>query len=232
MKELNVSLHDVKDLQKLLGAFGQSRAPSPIEILVYFAAKCLSPYFLKYSQFIKQSCESELSVSDFRIGTEISSMPLIFVLFDLALTGNEMTEPTSQTARLTLFRCLSIHTIRQKMRDCKAITPMQKVLSNEVSLTCSKNLMSTLNKAGLSFSYSKDLKDSKLARNLWNTIGIRSSVQNTTSNLHWIETDNLETMLKSTSIHNAERLTHLLTSQLEYVNGQQVFLDLFERQKA
>ena len=57
-------------------------------------------------------------------------------------------------------------------------------------------------------------------------------MQNTTSNLHWIETDNLETMLKSTSIHNAERLTHFLTSQLEYVNGQQVFLDLFERQKA
>ena len=45
------------------------------------------------------------------------------------------------------------------MRDCKAITPLQKVLSNEVSLACSKNLMSALNKTGLSFSYSKDLKD-------------------------------------------------------------------------
>ena len=118
------------------------------------------------------------------------------------------------------------------MRDCKAITPLQKVLSNEVSLTCSKNLMSALNKTGLSFSYSKDLKDSKVARHMWNTVGVKSSLQNTPSNVHWIETDNLETMLKSTSIHNAERLTHFLTSQLEYVNGQQVFLDLFKRPEA
>ena len=71
-----------------------------------------------------------------------------------------------------------------------------------------------------------------MARHVWNTIGIKSSVQTTPSNLHWIETDNLETMLKSTSIHNAEKLTHFLTSQLEYVTGQHVLLDLFERPQA
>ena len=232
MRELNVSLKNNNNLDKMLRAFGQNRNPLPIEILVYFTAKCLYPYFLSYNQLVKQSCENEPLVSDFRVGTEISSTPFILMLFDLVLTGNEMTQPCNPLVRSTLFKCLSIHTIRQKMRDCKAITPLQKVLSNEVSLTCSKNLMSTLNKTGLSYSYSKDLKDSKVARHVWNTIGIKSSVQTTPSNLHWIETDNLETMLKSTSIHNAEKLTHFLTSQLEYVTGQHVLLDLFERPQA
>ncbi len=39
-------------------------------------------------------------------------------------------------------------------------------------------------------------------------------------------------MLKSTSIHNSERLTHFLTSQLEYVDGMNVVLDLFQRRRA
>ena len=92
--------------------------------------------------------------------------------------------------------------------------------------------MSTVNKAGLSYSYSKDSKDSKLSRQLWNHVGIKTSLQNTKSNFHWIECDNLETMLKTTSVHNAERLTHFLTSQLEYIPGQNLVLDIFERQKA
>eukprot|EP00112_Aurelia_sp_Birch-Aquarium-sp1_P015804 Seg353.9 transcript_id=Seg353.9/GoldUCD/mRNA.D3Y31 product="hypothetical protein" protein_id=Seg353.9/GoldUCD/D3Y31 len=231
-RELNVSLQKDNNLEKMLRAFGQNRPAMPIEMLVYFTARCLAPYFLTYNQYMRQDCESEPVVSDFRVGTEISSMPFIFLLFDLVLTGNGMTQPSSYSACSTLLKCLSIHTIRQKMRDCKAITPLQKVLSNEVSLTRSKNLMSALNITGLSFSCSKDLKDSKVARHMWNTVGVKSSLQNTPSNMHWIETENLETMLKSTSIHNAERLTHFLTSQLEYVNGQQVFLDLFERPQA
>ena len=89
--------------------------------------------------------------------------------------------------------------------------------------------MPVLNKGGLTISYAKDLKDSKLARQLWSSIGIKSVLENTQSNMHWIESDNLETMLKSTSIHNAERLTHFLTSQLEYVDGLHCVVDLFPK---
>ena len=89
-RELNVFLlKKDNNLEKLLNAFGQSRTPLPIEQLVYFTARCLAPYFLTYNQYIRQNCESELVVSDFRVGTAISSMPFIFLLFDLVLTGNE-----------------------------------------------------------------------------------------------------------------------------------------------
>ena len=37
-------------------------------------------------------------------------------------------------------------------------------------------------------------------------------------------------MLKSTSIHNAERLTHFLTSQVEYVNDVNCLIDQFPKQ--
>ena len=47
--------------------------------------------------------------------------------------------------------------------------------------------------------------------------------------MHWIECDNLESMLKSTSIHKAERLTHFLTSQLEFVKGDYTVFDLHTR---
>ena len=47
--------------------------------------------------------------------------------------------------------------------------------------------------------------------------------------MHWIICENLETMLKSPSIHNAERLTHFLTSQLEYVKGTYAVMDLFQK---
>ena len=50
--------------------------------------------------------------------------------------------------------------------------------------------------------------------------------------MHWRESDNLETMLKSTSIHNTERLTHFLTSQLEYVDGLHCVVDLFPKRAA
>ena len=168
-------------------------------------------------------------ISDFRVGAELASTPLVFFLFDLVVTGNDFIEPSLCTARSTLLKCLSILAIRQKMLDYKAITPLTKVLSNEVSLTCSKSLMSALNLSGLTYSYSKDLKDSKISRDLWNTVGIKTSVQKTPSNMHWIECDNLETMLKSPSIHNAERLTHFLTSQLEYVKGKYAVMDLFQK---
>ena len=53
--------------------------------------------------------------------------------------------------------------------------------------------------------------------------------KNTSPNIHWIECDNLETMLKTTSIHNAERLTHFMTSQLEYVANLTSVIDLYEK---
>ena len=115
------------------------------------------------------------------------------------------------------------------MRDYRSMTPVQNVTSYEVPLACSKSLMSVLNKGGRTISYANDLQDSKLTRQLWSSIGSKSVVENTQSNMHWIESDNLETMLKSTSIHNAERLTHFLTSQLEYVDGLHCVVDLFPK---
>ena len=47
--------------------------------------------------------------------------------------------------------------------------------------------------------------------------------------MRWIECEYLETMLKSTSIHNAERLTHSLTSQLEFIMGDYSVLELHKR---
>ena len=47
--------------------------------------------------------------------------------------------------------------------------------------------------------------------------------------MHWIKCDNLESMLKSISIHNAEILTHFLTSKLEFIKGDYTVLDLHKR---
>ena len=114
------------------------------------------------------------------------------------------------------------------MVDYKVVTPFHRVISNEASLTCSKALIGVLNRCGVSFSYAKDLKDCKHARQLWNSTGIKTTMQNT-SNIHWIECDNLETMLKTTSIPNTERLTHFMTSQLEYVANLTSFIDFYEK---
>ena len=34
-------------------------------------------------------------------------------------------------------------------------------------------------------SYAKDVEDSKLARQLWSSIGIKTVLENTQSNMHW-----------------------------------------------
>ncbi len=90
--------------------------------------------------------------------------------------------------------------MKQKMKDYRIINPVHKAILNKVSITCSKSLMSIWNKSGLAYSYAKDLKDSKVSLIVWNAFRIRTSLEKTPSNMHWIECDNLETMLKSTNI--------------------------------
>ena len=185
--------------------------------------------FVMYQSKLKENCIEGPLISDFRVGIESLCTPFALLLFDIVLTGNEGSTFSCFKNRALLFKCLAINSIRQKMTNCQIITPLHKVVSNDVSLSCSKSLMTLLNMAGLTFSYSKDLKDGKISRKLWNTIGIRSAVQDCKSNMHWIECDNLETMLKSTTIHNAERLTHFMTSQLEYNPESFVVLDLYKK---
>ena len=115
------------------------------------------------------------------------------------------------------------------MKDYKIVKPLHKTLSNQVSLTCSKDLRTILNWSGLAFSYAKDLKDSQISRHLWNTVGVKTALQSIPSNMHWVESDNLETMLKSSPIHRAERLTHFLTAQLDFADGLWSGLDLFKK---
>ena len=216
-------------LDKLLKVFGYTRKPHTIEILVYFVAKCLRTVFLKYHTALKANHVERLPMFDFRVGVESNCIPFALMLFDIVLTGNEGIHPTLVENRHHLLKLLAINSIRQKMNDYKVMTPYHMAVSNDISLTCSKTLMTVLNKSGISISYHKDQKDSKNARHIWNTIGIKSALENCQSNLHWIECDNLETMLKSTTIHNAERLTHFVTSQLEYVPGKWSVLDLYQK---
>eukprot|EP00112_Aurelia_sp_Birch-Aquarium-sp1_P005482 Seg1622.9 transcript_id=Seg1622.9/GoldUCD/mRNA.D3Y31 product="hypothetical protein" protein_id=Seg1622.9/GoldUCD/D3Y31 len=147
----------------------------------------------------------------------------------MVLTENEGMEPSLVKNRSQLFKYIAINSIRQKICDVKIITPFHMTTSNDVSLSCSKSLMTLLNKAGISYSYAKDIKDGKKSRQLWNEFGITSALQSSNSNMHWIECDNLETMLKSTTIHNAERLTHFITSQLKYIDNQYSVLDLYKK---
>ena len=162
--ELTAAMANESDLRKLIRNFGENRKPSQIEVLVYFTAKCLLPYFANYHLSIKSAQQGDMLASDFRVGAEIMRTPLVLLLFDLILTGNEMCYPPDD--KQTLFRLLSINSIRHKMKDYKIVTPLHKTLSNEVSLTCSKDLMTILNRSGLAFSYAKDLKDSKISRQL------------------------------------------------------------------
>eukprot|EP00112_Aurelia_sp_Birch-Aquarium-sp1_P022305 Seg625.4 transcript_id=Seg625.4/GoldUCD/mRNA.D3Y31 product="hypothetical protein" protein_id=Seg625.4/GoldUCD/D3Y31 len=147
----------------------------------------------------------------------------------MILTGNDHVVPSQKDHRPLLFKFLMLDSIRHKMKDYKIITPVHKVISNDVSLTCSRDLMTLLNRSGLKYSYTKDLKDSDLARKLWVSFGLPNTLNTVPSNQHWVEMDNLETMLKCTTIHNAERLTHFLTSQLEYIAGRNVILDLYKQ---
>ena len=63
------------------------------------------------------------------------------------------------------------------MKDYRMISPTSMVISNEASLTCSRGLMTVLNKGGIAYSYAKDLKDSKLSRQLWNSYGIENPLE-------------------------------------------------------
>ena len=77
-----------------------------------------------------------------------------------------------------------------KMLDYKVVTPFHRVFSNEASLTCSKAFSSVLNRSGISFSYVKDLKDCKYARQLWNSFGAKYSKEKISSSINWRECDN------------------------------------------
>lgn len=216
-------------ISKLLHSFGYHRKPQTLDVLVFCVAKCLRSAMHRYNDSQK-NCQAEgLSMSDFRVGVEASYIPFSLLLFDMVLTENEGMEPSLVKNRSQLFKYIAINSIRQKICDVKIITPFHMTTSNDVSLSCSKSLMTLLNKAGISYSYAKDIKDGKKSRQLWNEFGITSALQSSNSNMHWIECDNLETMLKSTTIHNAERLTHFITSQLEYIDNQYSVLDLYKK---
>ena len=58
-------------------------------------------------------------------------------------TGNAIAVPSKYSPCSTRFQCLSIDTIRHKMKDVNALPMLQTVMSNAVSLTCSKNKMFT-----------------------------------------------------------------------------------------
>ena len=226
------SLGSNSELKSILSFFGVMRKATSMEIVVYASAKLLKDTFRNYHMSHNSTDIEKLPLTCFRVGVEAFSLPVLLLIFDLVLTGKEenISQLKIENIKSLLFKCLAINSVREKMCDFKTITPFHAVLSNEASLTCSKSLLSLLNRCGISFSYSKDLKDGKLSRILWNSFGVRSAMQNTKSNMHWIECDNLETMLKTTSIHNAERLTHFLTSQLEYVECHNTVIDLHEKQ--
>ena len=226
------SLGSNSELKSILSFFGVMRKPTSMEIVVYATAKLLKDTFRNYHMSHNSTDIERLPLTCFRVGVEAFSLPVLLLIFDLVLTGKEenISQLKIENIKSLLFKCLAINSVREKMCDFKTITPFHAVLSNEASLTCSKSLLSLLSRCGISFSYSKDLKGGKLSRILWNSFGVRSAMQNTKSNMHWIECDNLETMLKTTSIHNAERLTHFLTSQLEYVECHNTVIDLHEKQ--
>ena len=218
------------ELRVILNCFGHTRQPTSLEILVYVTGKYLQRALKMHTSFVKNVMDGRNELTSFRVGVEAFSLPVVFNILYLTLTGQVAgLSGCAQNLKQTLFRCLAITSILQKMLDYKVVTPFHRVLSNEASLTCSKALIGVLNRSGISFSYVKDLKDCKYARQLWNSIGVKYSMQNTSSNIHWIECDNLETMLKTTSIHNAERLTHFMTSQLEYVPNLITVIDLYEK---
>ena len=224
----NVMQHETS-ISNLLQSFGYHRKPQTLDVLVFFVAKCLRSAMQRYSDSQK-NCQIEgLSMSDFRVGVEASYIPFSLLLFDMVLTGNEGIAPSLVKNRSQLFKYIAINSIRQKICDVKVVTPFHMATSNDVSLSCSKSFMTLLNKAGISYSYAKDIKDGQKSRQLWNEFGITTTLQSSSSNMHWIECDNLETMLKSTTIHNAERLTHFITSQLEYIDNQYSVLDLYKK---
>ena len=218
------------ELRVILNFFGNSRQPTSLEILVYVAAKYLRRGLKRHTSFVKNIVGDKNKLTSFSVGVEAFSLPSVFHILYIVLTGQSAClRGCAEQVKQTLFRCLAITSVLQKMVDYKVVTPFHRVLSNEASLTCSKVLIGVLNRCGVSFSYAKDLKDCKYARQLWNSIGIKTTMQNTSSNIHWIECDNLETMLKTTSIHNAKRLTHFMTLQLEYVANLTSVIDLYEK---
>ena len=126
--DLKKEFESQNDLTTLLKCFGEDRKPKTLETLVFFTAKALSQYFADYLSLLK-SIENEYPISDFRVGTEIHSIPFVLLLFDIAMTG-----ATKVTDKSTLLTYLFLHSIRHKMRDYRSMTTVQKVISNEVSL--------------------------------------------------------------------------------------------------
>ena len=85
---------------------------------------------------------------------EAFGLPTIFHILYKVLTGQSAClTGCAEQGEQTLFRCIAITSILQKMFDYTVVTPFQRVLSNEASLTCSKALISVLNRCGISFSY-------------------------------------------------------------------------------
>ena len=221
-----LSVSENGEIGKLFASFGFKRKPTPLETLVFFTASCLKESYNNHQVDLRNN---QSLPRDFRVGAEIKNIPFSVLLFDIVLTGIQQMLPSQRNSRHVLFKLLLIDSIRHKISDQGIVTPVHKVLSNDISLTCSKGLMTLLNRCGLSYSYTKDIKDSQIARQLWVSVGLKNSIRNTPSNMHWIEMDNLETMLKCTTIHNAERLTHFLTSQLEFIPDNDIILDLYQQ---
>ncbi len=58
-RQPSILLQNDNSLNLLLRAFGHNRKPSSVEMLGYFAAKCLAQYFSRYNQLLKKQVESD-----------------------------------------------------------------------------------------------------------------------------------------------------------------------------
>ena len=101
--DLKKEFESQNDLTTLLKSFGEDRKPKPLGTLVFFTAKALSQYFADYLSLLK-SIENEYLISDFRVGTEIHSIPFVLLLFDIVMTG-----ATKVTDKFALLTYLFLH---------------------------------------------------------------------------------------------------------------------------
>ncbi len=115
-------------IKNMLQNFGYDRDATPTEMLISFVAFILRDTLLENHAFLKH-VRHKLSISDFRVGTEVKALPVLSLLFDIIHTGHSLLEPTLLKNRDILFRYLVLDSVRHKLIDNSVLKSLQRELS-------------------------------------------------------------------------------------------------------
>ena len=197
------------------------REPTVSELVSSAMGKFLYSKFDDYSHSRTEQ-HKIFESKDFSIAAERTLIPMPIKLFDITLTRAHVTDKPETT-----FKLLQIQNIRQPLSSRLSWSSLKEIMTDEIFNFQSSKLFDVMNKSGITYSYSDDEKHHNDAKSKLDDE--RSKILlNIQSNCHIHQIDNLETRMQYTMMLSTnEKLLHLMTQQVAYIQDFNPHLDFF-----